>query len=120
MCSNPTRGFRRLLTSSDPETFSQVRGETTIETVLDVPRGQEIPYSPKRHLSPSEIEQIVAGYLAGTTARELGERFEVDPEDGVRDPESQRRDDEAAPHAAGRDRTRDPALRIRPVVGQGR
>ena len=78
MCSNPTRGFRRLLTSSDPQTFSQVRGENTTESVLDVPRGQEISYSPKRHLSSSEIEQIVAGYLAGTTARELGERFEVD------------------------------------------
>ena len=45
---------------------------------IDIPRGQEIPYSPKRHLGPAEIEQIVAGYLAGTTARELGERFEVD------------------------------------------
>lgn len=41
-------------------------------------RGREIPYSPKRHLSPSEIEKIVARYLAGTTARELGEKFEVD------------------------------------------
>ena len=58
--------------------ISQVRGEKAIITVLDVPRGQKIPYSPKRHLGPGEIEQIVAGYLAGTTARELGERFEVD------------------------------------------
>jgi len=49
-----------------------------IETVLVSRRGQEIPYSPKRHLRPEEIEQIVAGYLAGTTTRELGERFEVD------------------------------------------
>ena len=78
MCSNPTRVFRRLLTSSDAHTFSQVRGEKAITTVLDVPRGQKIPYSPKRHLGPGEIEQIVAGYLAGTTTRELGERFEVD------------------------------------------
>ena len=61
MCSNPTRSFRRLLTSSDPVTFSQVMGDKTIQTVVDIPRGQEVPYSPKRHLSPSEIEQIVAG-----------------------------------------------------------
>ena len=78
MCSNPSRGFRRLLTSSDSQTFSQVRGAKAMKTVLDIPRGQEIPYSPKRHLSPDHIEQIVAGYLAGTTARELGKRFEVD------------------------------------------
>lgn len=67
MCSNSTRGSRRLLTSSNPETFSQVRGETLIQIVLDVPRGQEILYSPKRHLCPEQIDQIVAGYLAGTT-----------------------------------------------------
>jgi len=78
MCSNPTRGFRRLITSSDPQPFSQVRDNLATKLFLDVPRGQEVPYSPKRHLSPDQIEQIVAGYLAGTTARELGERFEVD------------------------------------------
>jgi hypothetical protein len=77
MCSNPTRGFRRLLTSSYPDALSQVRGNLAIETVLEAPRDHEVPYSPKRHLSPHEIEQIVAGYLAGATARELGEKFAV-------------------------------------------
>ena len=36
-----------------------------------------MPYSPKRHLSTEQVVQIVAGYLAGATALELGERFEV-------------------------------------------
>ena len=77
MCSNPTRGFRRLLTSSDPEGSSQVRGGLATETAIEVPRRQKIPYSPKRHLSPDQRDQMVAGYLAGTTVRELGEKFEV-------------------------------------------
>ena len=34
-------------------------------------RSQEVSYSSQRHLSPEETEQIVAGYLAGTTAQEL-------------------------------------------------
>jgi len=44
----------------------------------NVPIGQEVPYSPKRHLSHEQIQEILAGYLAGSTAKELGERFEID------------------------------------------
>ncbi|MGD0380630.1 MAG: helix-turn-helix domain-containing protein [Acidimicrobiales bacterium] len=77
MCSNLTRGFRRLLISSYPKTFSQFRGQMPLETASEAPRGQEIPYAPRRHLSPEQIEEIVAGYLDGTTARELGEKFDV-------------------------------------------
>jgi predicted DNA-binding protein (UPF0251 family) len=93
MCSNTrvNRAFDRLLKIhqgfyQDPrpstvDTRQGVGGSLTANAPVfepHSPSGQEIPYSPKRHLSSSEIEQIVAGYLAGTTARELGERYEVD------------------------------------------
>ena len=35
------------------------------------------PLLPQAPSQPREIEEIVAGYLAGTTARELGEKFEA-------------------------------------------
>ena len=78
ICSNPNRGFRRLLASSDLDALSEVRGPMAIETVVKVSGGHEVPYTPKRHLSPEQIEEVVAGYLAGTTAQELGQKFEID------------------------------------------
>ena len=39
--------------------------------------GDLIPHSPRHHLTTHEIEELVAGYQAGSTAKELGDRWRV-------------------------------------------
>jgi len=48
-----------------------------IETTYEAVPSPNSALSPKRHLSPEQITQIVAQYQDGATARELGERLEV-------------------------------------------
>ena len=75
MCSNPPGRLRRLFDTLDTYSSGQVNEPKT--TALEVDGGlvDRIPYSPRRHLISHEIEELVADYQAGSTAKELGGRW---------------------------------------------
>jgi hypothetical protein len=77
ICSNPPPRLRRLFQALGANTFCQVSGPTATPTASEQVPDDRIPYYPRRHLSASEIDEIIAGYLAGSTARELGDRWGV-------------------------------------------
>jgi hypothetical protein len=77
ICSNPPARLRRLLDALNPSSFSQPNGPKTTATEPEREPIDLIPYSPRHHLTTHEIEELVAGYQAGSTAKELGDRWRV-------------------------------------------
>jgi hypothetical protein len=71
ICSNPPKRLRRLLETLDSSSFSEVKGPKANAPEADSGPADRIPYLPRRHLTPHEIEELIAGYQAGETAKEL-------------------------------------------------
>jgi hypothetical protein len=77
ICSNPPRRLRHLFEAWDASSLSQVSEPQTTALESEWVTGDLIPYSPRLHLTANEIEEIVAAYEAGSTAKELGVRWGI-------------------------------------------
>lgn len=77
ICSNPPRRLRHLFETWGPGSLSQVSEPKTTASDPEGLPGDLIPYSPRQHLTPHEIERLLARYQAGSTAKELGDLWGV-------------------------------------------
>lgn len=77
ICSNPPACLKQLLDALDPSSFSQLNQPKTTATKPERGSVDLIPYYPRHHLATHEIEELVADYQTGSTAKELGDRWGV-------------------------------------------
>jgi hypothetical protein len=73
----PSKASQSAFDILTPSSFPHVNGPKPSALEINGVPVDPILYSPKRHLMPNEIEELVGGYQAGSTAKELGGRWGV-------------------------------------------